>query len=224
MRAASKPAFLAPSIATQPTGTPGGIWTADSSASSPPRALAGERHADHRQVGVRRGDARQGGRHPGAGDDHLQAPHPGRVAVLAHLLGVAVGAHHPDLVADPVLVQRLAGRLHLRLVVRRAHDDPDQRRVDLDLLERRLDLGHRLRGRRLGLAVRCVPSGSAISIDPLPSLPAGFSRRVRRLSGRDPLDRPRGDVGSHLHARRTRSGPRPRRLGRAPRRALARAR
>ena len=66
------------------------------------------------------------------------------VAVLAHLLGVAMRAHHPDLVADPALLQRLAGRLHLRLVVLRAHDDPDPRGVDLDLLERGLDLGHRL--------------------------------------------------------------------------------
>src|SRR5262249_35406099 len=39
MRAASSPAFLAPSIATQPTGTPGGICTAERRASSPPRLL-----------------------------------------------------------------------------------------------------------------------------------------------------------------------------------------
>src|SRR5262249_38855675 len=39
MRAASTPAFLAPSIATHATGTPGGICTADSSASSPPRCF-----------------------------------------------------------------------------------------------------------------------------------------------------------------------------------------
>ena len=39
MRAASKPAFLAPSIATHATGTPGGICTAESSASRPPRLL-----------------------------------------------------------------------------------------------------------------------------------------------------------------------------------------
>ena len=37
--AARMPAFLAPSIATQATGTPGGIWTAESSASRPPRLL-----------------------------------------------------------------------------------------------------------------------------------------------------------------------------------------
>src|SRR5687768_4577788 len=39
MRTASNPAFFAPSIATQPTGTPGGICTAESSASMPPRFL-----------------------------------------------------------------------------------------------------------------------------------------------------------------------------------------
>ena len=39
MRAARSPAFLAPSIATQATGTPGGICTAESRASSPPRLL-----------------------------------------------------------------------------------------------------------------------------------------------------------------------------------------
>src|SRR5207253_2487170 len=37
IRAASSPAFFAPSIATHPTGTPGGIWTAESRASRPPR-------------------------------------------------------------------------------------------------------------------------------------------------------------------------------------------
>src|ERR1700761_5086566 len=39
IRAASTPAFFAPSIATQATGIPGGICTAESSASSPPRLL-----------------------------------------------------------------------------------------------------------------------------------------------------------------------------------------
>src|SRR6185369_4788133 len=39
IRAASTPAFLAPSIATQATGIPGGICTAESSASSPPSDL-----------------------------------------------------------------------------------------------------------------------------------------------------------------------------------------
>ena len=39
IRAARTPAFLAPSIATQATGIPGGICTAESSASSPPSDL-----------------------------------------------------------------------------------------------------------------------------------------------------------------------------------------
>src|SRR3954452_4487813 len=39
IRVARTPAFLAPSIATQATGIPGGICTAESSASSPPRLL-----------------------------------------------------------------------------------------------------------------------------------------------------------------------------------------
>src|SRR5207253_4188192 len=39
IRPASTPAFFAPSMATQATGIPGGICTAESSASSPPRLL-----------------------------------------------------------------------------------------------------------------------------------------------------------------------------------------
>ena len=113
-------------------------------------ALAEDRHADHRQVGVGGGDPGQRRRHPGPGDDHLQPAHPGVGAVLADQLGVAVGAHHPHLVADAGLLQRRAGRLHLRLVVLRAHDDPDQGLVDVDLLEGLLDRRHRGRGRRLG--------------------------------------------------------------------------
>ncbi len=107
IRAARTPAFFAPSIATQATGIPGGICTAESRASSPPRRLAEDRHADHRQLGVGGGDAGQRRRHPGPGDDHLHPPHPRVLAVLADHLGVAVGAHHPHLVADAGLVQRL---------------------------------------------------------------------------------------------------------------------
>ena len=62
------------------------------------------------------------------------------------MLRVAVGAHHPDLVADPGVVEGFAGRLHLRLVVLRAHDDPDQRSIDFDLFEGLLDRGHRVMG------------------------------------------------------------------------------
>src|SRR5581483_5804496 len=55
----------------------------------------------------------------------------------------SVGAHHADHVADSVILQGLARRLHLRLVVGRAHDDADQRGVHLDLLERLLHARHR---------------------------------------------------------------------------------
>ena len=83
MRTASNPAFFAPSIATQPTGTPGGICTAESSASRPPRFLP--------EIGTpitgrsvwAAANAGQRRRHPGAGDHDLEAAHAGVVAVLA---------------------------------------------------------------------------------------------------------------------------------------------
>src|SRR5204862_6969391 len=101
--------------------------------------------------GVGRRDAGQRSGHARAGDDDPEPAHARRVAVLAHLLGVPVGAHDAHLVADAVVLERLAGRLHLWLVVLRAHDDPDQGRVDLDILERGRDVRHRIGGRRLFL-------------------------------------------------------------------------
>ena len=65
----------------------------------------GQRHADHRQVGVggdragqRRGDA-------GAGDDHAQAAHARVLGVVGDDVGLAVGGHHPQLVQDAALVR-----------------------------------------------------------------------------------------------------------------------
>ena len=60
IRAASTAAFFALSTPTVATGTPGGIWTIESSASSPSstRHRRAQRDADHRQLGVRRDDAR----------------------------------------------------------------------------------------------------------------------------------------------------------------------
>ena len=56
MRAASTAAFCALSTPTHATGTPGGIWAIESSASSPPRdrLRRRERHADHRQLACAR--------------------------------------------------------------------------------------------------------------------------------------------------------------------------
>ena len=215
MRAASKPAFLAPSIATHATGTPGGHLHGGEQRVEAAEALAEDRDPDHRQVGVRRGDPGEGGGHPGAGDQHPQPPHPGRVAVLAHLLGISVRAHHPHLVADPRLLQGLAGRLHFRLVVLRAEDDPDPGRVDLDLLERGLDLGHRLGGAAAGGSISASALGVGSWISTLllrfSSLPPGPRRPARRCQ-------------CASACRRTRSARRRRRRGRGPRRASARAR
>ena len=188
IRAASSPAFFAPSIATQATGTPGGICTAESRASRPPRLLPRIGTPITGRSVWAAATPGQGRRHPGAGDDHLQPPHPGVRAVLADHLRVAVGAHHPDLVADARVVQRRPGRLHLGLVVLRAHDDPDQRLVDVDLLERLLDRGHRRPWSAASLA-RCS-SGPlrSRSLCPL-SVYAGHA-----------LDGAGGDVGADLHS------------------------
>src|SRR5262249_18467528 len=112
--------------------------------------------------------------------------HPGVRAVLAGPLGVAVGAEDPDLVADAVIVKGFAGRLELGLVVLGAHDDPDQGRIDLDLLERLLDLGHGLDNIALGHQVLltrhrsgCVDYAAAASS---PSALAAMSVRSCRPS------------------------------------------
>ena len=83
MRAASTAAFLALSTPTVATGTPGGIWTIESSASRPSstRHRGAERNADHRQLGVRGDDAGKCRRQPGAADQHLR---PRSAAVRAY--------------------------------------------------------------------------------------------------------------------------------------------
>ena len=95
---------------TQATGTPGGIWTIERIASSPPAAVRrpGERHADDRQVGMGGDGAGQRGGDAGAGDDHAQAPHAGVLGVLGDDIGLAVGRHHAYLVHDAALGQLVA--------------------------------------------------------------------------------------------------------------------
>ena len=75
MRAASTAAFFALSTPTAATGTPGGICAIASSASRPSSTLRrrAERHADHRQVGVRRDRARAARRRARAADQHAHA-------------------------------------------------------------------------------------------------------------------------------------------------------
>src|SRR5204862_3240147 len=61
-------------------------------------------------------------------------------------VGLAVRAHHPHLVADPALLELLAGLLHHRHVALGPHDDAHGRaRLDVELLELVLHL--RLRDR-----------------------------------------------------------------------------
>src|SRR4051794_36568020 len=115
---------------------------------------ARQRDPDDRQVGVRGGDAGQRGGQPGAGDDHPQAAHPRVLAVLGDGVGVAMRRHDADLGADAPLLEDLGRLLHLLHVGLRAHDDPDARRVDVELVELRLRVGLRQwrgRGGRLGL-------------------------------------------------------------------------
>ena len=127
MRAARIAALRAEFSPTQATGTPGGIWAMASSASRPPggRVLRGQRHADHRQLGVRGDDAGQRRRQAGAGDDHPQAAHLRVLGVVGHDVGLAMRRHHAHLVADAALLELLAGLLHLGHVALGAHHDAD---------------------------------------------------------------------------------------------------
>ena len=66
IRAASSPRSSRRRSPRRRPGRPGGICTAESRASRPPRVLPEDRNADHRQVGLGGGDAGQRGGHPGA--------------------------------------------------------------------------------------------------------------------------------------------------------------
>ena len=88
---------------------------------------------------------------PGAGDDHAQPAHARVLRVLGDRVGVAVRAHHADLVADAALLELLRRLLHQRHVALRAHHDADLRRVvHVELVELVLDL-------RLGVAAPARP-------------------------------------------------------------------
>ena len=75
MLTASSAAFAAPDwpMASVPTGTPRGIWTMESSESTPVERVALDRHAEHRQRRVRRDHARQMCGAASARDDDLEA-------------------------------------------------------------------------------------------------------------------------------------------------------
>jgi hypothetical protein len=145
MRAARWPAFFALSSPTAATGTPGGIWATDSNASKPPSA---ESRLDSGTPMTGSSvcaacDDRAARPTAGAGDDHAQPAHLRVAAVVGDDVGLAVGRHDADLVADPALVEHLARLLHDLHVGLGAHDDPHARGVGLQ--PRELRLGLRLR-------------------------------------------------------------------------------
>ena len=85
----------------------------------------------------------------------------------------------------PASSSACAGGLHLRLVVLRAHDDPDVGRVDVDLLERLLDRRHRLGlRRRAGLGGPDDPLGWGSSEISLISFLSGCRQLGTRSTAR----------------------------------------
>ncbi len=100
---ASSPAFAAPAapIASVPTGTPFGICTIDSSESIPCSAVAGNRHAQHRNHRLRRDHARQMRRAARARDDHPQPPAHSRFGVLEQQIRRAMRRDHRTSCATP---------------------------------------------------------------------------------------------------------------------------
>ena len=130
MRAARTAAFFALSTPTVATGTPGGICTIESSASSPSstRHRRAQRHADHRQLGVRRDDARAA---PPRGRRRRSAPSGrARAALFAYSAtasGVRCAERTSNSHADPARVELVHRRLHALAVGLRADEDADER-------------------------------------------------------------------------------------------------
>ena len=140
IRAARMPAFFAPSIATQATGIPGGICTAESRASRPPRLLP--------RIGTPiTGRSLWAAATPGSAAD-IPAPamitFSPRIRALVQYSRTSSGSRWALITRTSWLIpassRAAPAGFHLRHVVLRAHDDPDQRLVDVDLLERLLDL------------------------------------------------------------------------------------
>ena len=84
-----------------------------------------QRHPDHREVRVCGDDARERCREPRTADEDAHASFTRRLRVLGDRVRVAVGAHNPDLVEDPALVELPRCLLHHGHVGLRAHHDAD---------------------------------------------------------------------------------------------------
>ncbi len=116
-------------MATVATGTPRGIWTIDSSESSPSRAELRTGTPITGQRGHGREHPGQVGGAAGAGDDHAQAPVGRLAAVGDHVVRGPVGGHDPHLVGHAQLAEHVAGAADHRQVAVAAHDDADERRA-----------------------------------------------------------------------------------------------
>src|SRR3954451_9060678 len=196
MRAARWPAFFALSKPTQPTGTPGGIWVMERMASMPPAALRRlESGTPMTGRSVWAAATPGSAAEARAGDDDPQPAQARVLAVVGDGVGLAVRAHDARLVADARLAQDLGRALHGVHVGLRAHDDPDDRLVDLQRLEGGLDLDLRLGG--LHLAHRtpaamsrrsCLPGKSITSAAAYAALraPSGSEPRAVTFSTRPP--------------------------------------
>ncbi len=95
----------------------------------PLQRLRLDRHAEHREMGVRRRHAGEVCGPAGAGDDHAQAPIGGGLRVLHHQLRRAMGRHDLGLEADAEVLERVAAVLHRLPVGAGAHDHADLRLV-----------------------------------------------------------------------------------------------
>ena len=127
MRAASTAAFFALSTPTVATGTPGGICTIESSASSPSSTLF-----DDRSGTPITGSSVCAATTPGsaaarpAPQISTFRPRPrGAPRVLGDRVRVAVGRAHLELLGDPARVELVERVLHPLAVGRRADEDAD---------------------------------------------------------------------------------------------------
>src|SRR6478752_5770613 len=120
-------ALVAPGfpMASVPTGTPAGICTIDSRASTPLNRR-GNRNAEH-------GDERLRCNHPGqvcrsarGGDDHEQPALFRRRCVLEHPVRRAVRRYHPSLERDCELLEHGTRRREMLIVALAAHDHADE--------------------------------------------------------------------------------------------------
>src|SRR6266566_2992624 len=82
-----------------------------------------EWHADHREIGDRRGESRERRRQPRTGDDHPEALLPSALHEVRGLVGLPVRGGYVELVRNARLAQDLEGGLDTRLVALGADDD-----------------------------------------------------------------------------------------------------